>query len=266
EKYEKRISALEGEVRSLKDEAASRPDDAASALDKAIAELPAPPKPTSAPTLQLGPAKVSLLDISMDVLFAVGTSTETDPPLLTLQGGGHDPKRRGFTLSQVELSGTGAVDPYFNAEAHIVYFIDPNGDTEVELEEAFLTTTALPCGFQIEAGQSFLEFGRINPRHPHQWDFLDQPVILTRAFGGDGMRSQGIRVGWLTNLPWFCELHFGAYNANGETMPSFFGADEAIGGRPFVHQDVRNLGDLTWLVRIDNSFDLNKCTTMKIGA
>jgi hypothetical protein len=268
DKYEKRISSLEGEVRALRQEAASRPDDDAAALDRAIAQLPAAPKPgaVAAPTFQLGPAKVSLLDVSMDVLFTVGTSTEREASIQTLQGGGHDPKKRGFTLNQAELSFTGAVDPYFLGEVHLITFISPEGETEVELEEAFLTTTSLPWGLQIEAGQSFTEFGRINPRHPHQWDFIDQPVINTRLFGGDGMRGPGIRVGWLTNLPWFCELHFSAQNANGETMTSFLSADEAIGGRPFVEQDVRNLGDLVYLARIDNSFDLNKCTTVKLGA
>ena len=266
EKYEKRISALEGEVKSLRQEAASRPDEDTAALERAIAELPAMPKASAVPSFQVGPAKLSLLDVSMDVLFAVGTSTEREPSIQTLQGGGHDPKKRGFTLSQAELSFTGAVDPYFMAECHLITLISPEGETEVELEEAFLTTTALPCGFQIEAGQSFTEFGRINPRHPHQWDFIDQPVINSRLFGGDGMRGPGIRVGYLTKLPWFCELHFSVQNANGETMTSFFSADEAIGGRPFVEQDVRNLGDLVWLARIDNSWDLNKCTTVKLGA
>jgi hypothetical protein len=80
-----------------------------------------------------------------------------------------------------------------------------------------------------------------------------------------------MRLGWLTNLPWFCELHFGAQNANGETMTSFFANDEVfeerpIGGRPFVEQDVRDFGDLVYLLRADNAFDVNRCTTVKVGA
>jgi hypothetical protein len=271
EMYERRISALEGEVRTLRQDAASRPDEAAAALDRAIADLGPPPQAAPVSTFQLRQAPSNLLEVSMDVLFTVGTSTEREPSIQTLEGGGHDPKKRGFTLNQAELSFVGAVDPYLRGEAHLIAFISPEGETEIELEEAFLLTTSLPCGFQIEAGQMFTEFGRINPQHPHQWDFLDQPVVNTRFFGADGMRAPGIRVGWLTKLPWFCELHFGAQNANGETMTSFFASEEVfeerpIGGRPFVEQDVRNLGDLVWLARVDNSFDLNKCTTAKLGA
>jgi hypothetical protein len=272
ERYERRIAALEGEVKALREESTSRPDDDSAALDRAIAELPPPPKGADLPGFQVGPARVNLLDVSMDVLFAAGTSTERDPSLQTLQGGAHDPKKRGFTLQNAELSLVGAVDPYFTGEVHVIFQIDPiEGETIVELEEAFLTTTSLPCGLQVEAGQMFTEFGRINAQHPHRWDFLDQPVALSRFFGGDGMRAPGVRVGWLPKLPWFCEFHASAQNANGETMTSFFANDEVfeerpIGGRPFVEQDVRDFGDLVYLLRVDNAVDLNECTTIKFGA
>ena len=74
---------------------------------------------------QVGGATLRLIDVSFDGLFAAGTSTERDEQLQFLQGGGHDPRKRGFTVQNVELSFAGAVDPYLNAEAHIVYFLDP---------------------------------------------------------------------------------------------------------------------------------------------
>jgi hypothetical protein len=220
---------------------------------------------------QVGGATMRLMDISLDAMVAAGTSTERDDQIQILQGGGHDPRKRGFTVQNVELSFMGAVDPYFTGEAHIVYFLDPaTGDSEVELEEAFLTTQRLPYGFQLEAGHFFTEFGRINPQHPHQWNWLDQPIINTRLFGPDGMRAPGFRLGWLTPLPWFSELHFGMQNANGETMASFlanedFFEERPIGGRPFVDRDVKSLNDLVYLSRWDNSWDLSDEVTMKLG-
>ena len=212
-----------------------------------------------------------LIDISMDALFAAGSSTEDDESLQTLQGGGHDPRKRGFTVQNIELSLMGAVDPYLTGESHIIFFLDPlSGETEVELEEIFLTTQALPYGLQLEAGHFFTEFGRLNPRHPHQWHWQDQQVINTRLFGPDGMRGPGFRLGWLTPLPWFSELHIGAQNANGETMASFLASDEffeerPIGGRPFVDRGVRTLKDLVYLARLDNSWDLTEEVTAKLG-
>lgn len=220
---------------------------------------------------QVGGSKMRLMDISMDALFAAGSSTEDDESLQTLQGGGHDPRKRGFTVQNIELSLMGAVDPYFTGESHLIFFIDPlSGETAVELEEVFLTTQSLPFGLQLEAGHFFTEFGRFNPRHPHQWHWQDQPVINTRLFGPDGMRGPGFRLGWLTPLPWFSELHLGAQNANGETMASFLASEEffeerPIGNRPFVNRGVKTFKDLVYLARLDNSWDLTDELTAKLG-
>lgn len=225
------------------------------------------------------------IDVSANLLVASGTSTEGEDTIQTLQGGGHDPKKRGFTLQQLELSLTGAVDPYFKGEAHIIYALDAlSGESIVELEEAFATTTGLPGGMELEVGHFFTEFGRLNPVHPHAWDFLDQPIVLTRMFGGDGMRGPGARLGWLLPTPWWSQVHLGIQNANGETMYSFLneqpaGAhghshggeegghpEEGVGGRPIAERRVKGFGDLAYLLRWENSVDLSDETTVLVGA
>lgn len=217
------------------------------------------------------PGRLRLIDMSLDALFAAGGSTADENELQNIQGGGHDPRKRGFTVQNVELSLSGAVDPYLTGESHIIVFLDPlSGETVVELEEAFMTTTSLPYRLQVEAGHFFTEFGRINPQHPHQWHWQDQPVINTRLFGPDGMRGPGFRVGWLTPLPWFSELHLGMQNANGETMASFlanetFFGERPIGGRPFVNRSVGGLKDMVYLARSDNSWDITDNTTARLG-
>lgn len=237
------------------------------ALDKAIADLPSEPTRADGDqgdlfSTRAGSANIRLMDVSLDVLAAGGGSTATDSELQNLQGGGHDPRKNGFTLQNVELSLAGAVDPYFGAEAHIIYFIDPiEGESILELEEAFLTTQRLPYGLQLEAGHFFTEFGRLNPRHPHQWEWMDQPIINSRLFGPDGMRGPGFRLGWIAPVPWFSEFHVGIQNANGETMPSFLANDEfyeerSIGGRPFVEEDADAFNALVYLLRWENGFDL----------
>jgi len=240
-----------------------------SPLDRAVAELD--PGPGQQQPLQgvgggaifsrrLGRAQLQLLDIGMDVLTSVGGSTASDPEIRQLQQGFHDPRRRGFTLQQAELSLAGAVDPYFRGDVFIVATPDA-----VELEEAFLTSTALPWGLQLEAGTFFTEFGINNTQHPHQWDWIDQPVVNSRLFGGEALRGPGVRLGWLTPLPWFSELHVGAQNANeGEFTSSFIGEDQ-VGGRPTVKQDVDGMGDLLYLARWVNSWDLDNSLTTRIG-
>ncbi len=269
DELQRRIQAMESQPTP-----AEKPVEAESALDKALKETepPAPqPVATDLFSRQVGGSTFRLIDISLDALFAAGTSTERDSSIQNLEGGDHDPRRRGFTVQQVELSFSGAVDPHFTGEAHIVYLIDPVvGDTRVELEEAFLTSQSLPYGLQLKGGFYFTEFGLINPVHPHAWDWLDQPVINTRFFGPDGLRQAGVRLGWLTPLPWFSELYVGVQNANGETAASFLANEEffgerPIGGRPFVKRDVSSLKDLLYSVRWENFWNLSDTVSTKLG-
>jgi hypothetical protein len=249
------------------------------ALDAAVAELESPePEPARQDLLavDLGKkARLRLIDISLDVLTVVGASSERNEVLENLQGGAHDPKRRGFTLQQAELSLYGAVDPYFVAEGHLIAT-----EEEVEIEEAFIQTTSLPWGLEGEAGFFFTEYGHINPLHPHAWIWLDQPIINTRLFGGEGMRGTGIRAAKLLPTPWYSVFHLGVQNADGEFMASFLGGEigghnhgeeEAgheelgIGGRPIVEQDMRSLEDLVYLARWENAFPLSSTWSTKFG-
>ena len=292
EERQRKLDELQRKLESLPSSpvvpAATQPAAGQSALDRAVGELPASPSPrgeTSAAadvlrdaagrdifSTRAGGTNFRLMDASLNVLAAGGGSTVNDSELQNLQGGGHDPRKNGFTVQNVELSLAGAVDPYFTAEAHLIYFIDPiEGESVFELEEAFLTTQRLPSGLQLEAGQFFTEFGRLNPRHPHQWEWMDQPVINTRLFGPDGMRGPGVRLGWLTPLPWFSEFHFGVQNANGETMASFLSSDEAfeerpVGGRQFEERDGNAFNSLVYLLRWENGFELGNEWSSAVGA
>src|SRR5690348_9880194 len=51
----------------------------------------------------------------------------------TLQLDDHDPKVRGFSIPNDELTLDGAVDPYFKGFVNLVYKLDGNGETGVEL-------------------------------------------------------------------------------------------------------------------------------------
>jgi len=212
--------------------------------------------------------EVKLLDLSLSGLFAAGGSTATEDELESLQGGGHDPHKRGFTVQNVELAMSGAVDPYFRGDLFLVTFLDAEGETEVELEEAYATTTGLPGGLQARAGHFFTEFGRLNPSHPHSWDFVDQPVVSTRMFGADGMRAPGARLSWLAPAGIPLEVLGTAQNANGETMTSFLGAEgeDQVGGRPRAAPDVRSPADLAYSGRVQASLDASPSTVALLGA
>ncbi|MFZ5861353.1 MAG: zinc-regulated TonB-dependent outer membrane receptor [Nitrospirota bacterium] len=203
-------------------------------------------------------------DMSLDGLFAAGASTA--PDLETLQTGAHDPNQRGFTAQNLELTLSGNVDPYFAAIGHLIFGIDREGESFLEVEEAYITSTALPANLQLRAGQFFTQFGRLNPQHPHAWAFVDQPLINGRLFGGDGMRGLGMQVAYLLPLPVYAEALIALQNSQGETMFSFRNApDEILFGRTLIERRVEGIGDLAITPRLAASFNPSDAQTVLVG-
>lgn len=187
--------------------------------------------------------------------FAVGGSTASD--IGALQPGGHDPNQRGFTVQGAEMNLQGAVDPYFRANANVAFLLNNGGETEVELEEAWLETVSLPGNLQVRAGQYLTEFGRINTQHPHAWGFVDAPLINARLFGPDGLRNPGARVSWLVPTPFYSELFFGVQNSQGDTAYSFRNdhGGEPMYGRIADARGVKRFSDLLYSARYAASFE-----------
>lgn len=203
-------------------------------------------------------------DMSLDGLFAAGASTA--PDLEALQTGAHDPNQRGFTVQNIELTLSGNVDPYFTAIGHLIFGIDREGESFLEVEEAYLTSTALPANLQLRAGQFFTQFGRLNPQHPHAWTFVDQPLINGRMFGGDGMRGPGMQLSYLMPLPIYAEAVVALQDSQGETMASFRSVPgEDLFGRTLIERQVEGIGDLVITPRLAASFNPSDTQTVLLG-
>jgi hypothetical protein len=174
---------------------------------------------------------------------------------------------RGFTIPNAELALDGAVDPYFKGFSNIVLKLDSAGETGIELEEAYALTTSLPANLQLKFGQFFTEFGRQNPQHPHAWAFVDQPLVMSRMFGPEGLRSQGIRLSWLFPTSFYTEAMVAVMNATGSTTFSFRSPEssEIHGGQVFT-RGVQRASDLLIAPRLTTSFDVTDNQTVVLGA
>ena len=205
------------------------------------------------------------MNIGFTALLDAGWASTAN--VRSLMTGDHDPRVRGFTIPNTELTLDGAVDPYFKGFSNIVFKLDENGETGVELEEAFVLTTSLPANLQIKAGQFFAEFGRQNTQHPHSWAFVDQPLVLGRMFGGEGLRSQGVRLSWLLPTPWYVESMVGLVNSTNGTTLSFRSeaSSEIHGGVP-LERPVEEVGDMLVVPRVATSFDVTETQTLLLGA
>lgn len=271
EGLQKNQTAVTAEQEKLKQEMA-RP------IAEAAPSIVPEQKPWSpASPIQLFGSGQNYINLSFDGLFTAGTSTADD--IGELQPGGHDPKQRGFTVQNLETVFEGKIDPYLRGQANIVLQIDPGGETIIEAEEAYLETMSLPWNMQIKAGQYFTEFGRLNPSHPHSWDFVDQPLVNNRFLGPDGIRNPGARLSWLTPTPFYSEFFLGMQNSQGETATSFrsagghsHGGEEEEGALPFAyrHPDndrgVHGFDDMLFAPRYAVSFDVTESQTVLMGA
>jgi hypothetical protein len=211
------------------------------------------------------PTGATFMNIGFVGIADVGWSSESD--VGSLQLGDHDPKKRGFTIPDVELTLDGAVDPYFRGFAALLFKLDEEGESVVELEETYFVTTSLPASLQLKGGQFFAEFGRQNPQHPHSWGFVDQPLVLAALLGPEGLRSQGARLSWLAPTSFYAEAMLAVMNATGETAFSFVSEEssEIHGGAP-EDREVEDVGDLLYVPRLNVSLDLSPTQTVVLGA
>lgn len=263
------VYVTSGAAQQPPDSSARRTQRTLDSLTAAVRELQArmdslkntPPVLAPAPQTR---ATGSYMNMSFDGLGDMGWSSLRN--VGSIERGDHDPKVRGFSIPNAEIALDGVIDPYLKGFSNVVFKLDENGETGVELEEMYLLTTSLPHNVQVKAGQFFTEFGRQNPQHPHSWSFVDQPLVLNRMFGADGLRSQGARVSWLAPTPFYAEALLTVANSAGGTTHSFRSdqSAEIHGGMP-IERDVAGVRDLLIAPRVAASFDPTSTQTLLFG-
>lgn len=269
------IEALQQQVEALQGRQAAPPAVAQKAILPPLKPQPlaAAPAPAGlqktwdpAAPIRVGSSS-AYADLGLVGTFAAGSSTARDIEGGT-QLGGHDPNQRGFSVQSLELNLVGNVDPYFRANANILFQIDRGGESFVEVEEAYMDTLALPGNLQIRGGQFLSEFGRLNPTHPHTWSFVDQSLVNARFLGADGLRNPGGRISWLLPTPFYSELFLSVQDSQGETAQSFRN-DHAAGaylGRFHTVDRAKSFVDMLFVPRYAASFDLTDSQTLLLGA
>jgi hypothetical protein len=263
------IEGLQKQLNALQQQPASN----------APAPVAAEPAPTAIPGWQPSdPIRVgkgaAYMDMGLVATVAVGGSTASD--VQELQLGGHDPNQRGFTVQGVEASFTGAVDPYFRGNANVLFGLDADGESYIELEEAWAETVSLPANLQVRGGQFMTDFGRVNTQHPHAWGFVDAPLANARFLGADGLRNPGARVSWLAPTPFYSELFLAVQNSQGETAAGFRSSGHSHGDEeeeevPFGYRHADNdrgvhgVEDMLFTPRWASSFELTENQTVLAG-
>jgi hypothetical protein len=97
------------------------------------------------------------------------------------------PDNSRLSIREVELAVQSVVDPYFRGDI----FLGFSDEEKVSIEQAFLTTTALPNGLQSMVGRFLLPFGKENTTHRHDLHTIDYPWVIQRFLSADGVKGTG---------------------------------------------------------------------------
>ncbi len=214
-------AALRAELESLKSDYDAR----VASLETRIAALesaPPAPAPTAVPADAVAaptPASsASAFNPAISLVLAGSyADTSREPGDWHMagfmpNGGEVGPGERSFSLGESEITLAASVDPYFTAQLTAAIA----GEDEIEVEEAFFRTLALPAGFTAKGGRFFSGFGYLNEVHAHAWDFADQPLVY-QAFFGNQRAQDGVQLKWIAPIDLFVEL--GAETGNGDAFP-----------------------------------------------
>lgn len=206
---EDRVIALEGKLRTM--ESAPAPP---SAQPQPATETPAPaPQPAQIPAVpatvpaqpspneaqaglavsagQLpvyggaaGASKALNPDVSVIGDFIGAAGGNSAPPLATLQ------PFPSFQMHESEIGLQAIIDPYARGDFFISF-----GEEGVNLEEGYITFTALPGGFVAKVGKMRSAFGKVNMMHNHVLPWVDRPLVTTNLVGGeDGIDDAGFSI------------------------------------------------------------------------
>ena len=188
-----RIIALEGQMRILKSQSGAFAPAAQGASTAPQVAAAATVSPTSAETqaqaagqavsqepVRLGGAGVGAAnalnpDISMigDFIAATGHNRCAPAPVLEMH--------------ESELGVQAIIDPYARGDFFLSF-----GETGVNLEEGYITFTALPGGAVAKAGKMRSAFGKVNTLHNHVLPWIDRPLVSNNLVGGeDGIDDAG---------------------------------------------------------------------------
>jgi len=197
---EDRIILLEGQVRLLKEQLAQTQAQAAGAT--AGGQTPAS---TAAVANQVAPTAAGGGGTQLPVYGGASAAAKALNPDISAIGdfigaAGHYPtppgsliRQAGFqslTMHESEVGFQAIIDPYARGDFFLSF-----GESGVDLEEGYITFTALPAGFVARVGKMRAAFGKVNAMHNHVLPWVDRPLVNENLVGGeDGIDDAGFSI------------------------------------------------------------------------
>jgi hypothetical protein len=175
--YESRIAALESRLAALAEPPGAEP---------AVAAALPPPLEAAPPPLEAAPPPVTEGVAPALGSPAAQTSNYFNPAIalvgnfLAVAGTNGTDATPAAELRESELALGAVVDPYARADVFLAF-----GEEGVELEEGFVTFTALPANLLLEVGRLRATFGKVNSQHLHTRSWPDTPLPFANLLGSE---------------------------------------------------------------------------------
>lgn len=152
---------------------------------------------TAAAATTAAPAELAPLDVApVQNASNPGASKALNPDISVIgnfvgHAGNPSPleERKSLSLDETEIGFEAFVDPYAKAK-----FFVSLGEEGAEIEEGYINFINLPADLTMKAGKMRANFGKINTMHTHQRPWVDQPLVLTRFLGDEGLSNSGVSV------------------------------------------------------------------------
>jgi hypothetical protein len=155
-------------------------------------------------------------------------------------------------VREVELAVQAAVDPFFRGDV----FLGISDLEGISIEQAYLTTTALPNELELKIGRFLMPFGKQNTTHRHDLHTIEYPYVIQRFFAPDGYKGTGF---WLSRviapLGFYQEIQITAVDRLAPKTDSLETGDAVN----------RKLSGLGYSARLRNYWDLNESTNLELS-
>ena len=249
---EERIIALEGQVRMLKAAPAAAP----------AQPLPAPGETTAQP--QVGatvpaqaPVSAEAVPGALPVYGGASASAKALNPDISVigdfigkAGGNSVQPTPSLEMHESEIGLQAIIDPYARGDFFISF-----GESGVNLEEGYITFTALPAGIVAKVGKMRSAFGKVNMMHNHVLPWIDRPLVTNNLVGGeDGIDDAGVSISRIIPAPKGLFLE-----ATGQVFRGDSGTDDS----PVFHAS-RN-SDVSAVAHLRSYADISESTNIDIG-
>jgi hypothetical protein len=153
-------------------------------------------------------------------------------------------------MHESEIGLQAIIDPYARGDFFISF-----GEQGVNLEEGYITFTALPGGVVAKVGKMRSAFGKVNTLHNHVLPWVDRPLVTTNLVGGeDGIDDAGVSLVRIIPMPKGIFL---------EATGQLFRGDAGDENSPVFR--ATNRGDLSTVEHLRTYKDITESTNVDIG-